>query len=251
MQARRCARKINTMVGIVGVMEKEDTAVLSGAALFTGIPSEDLSELLEQSRVRSLQNREVLFRPDHPAFCLYLVIRGKLQVYRGERAGKHAVLAVFLPGSAVALEAALEQGAYGTTAEAVGNCRLIEFPASAFRHAVDRGGRLGANVVRVLAHNLDQAFQQLERIQLKPTSQRLADFLLSLISENKGEVDLVLPYEKALIANYLGMEPESLSRALKDLQSLGVDNRGRRVHIADISKLRDFSRMPSAGQRAI
>jgi len=251
MQSRRYARKINGMLGTVGAMEKEDMAVLSGAALFSDIVNEVVSELFDQSCVRRLQNREVLFRPDHPAMCLYLVTRGKLQVYRGERAGKHAVLSVFLPGSAVALEAVLEQGTFGTTAEAVGNCRLIEIPAAAFRRAVDRGGRLAANVVRVLAHNLDQAFQQLERIQLKPTSQRLADFLLSLINENNGEADLVLPYEKALIANYLGMEPESLSRALKDLQSLGVDNRGRRVHIADISRLRDFSRMPSAGQRAV
>ncbi len=250
MHARRLPVKIAIMVGEFGALEREDVAVLRGATLFSEVSSEVIETFLATASVRLLQNREILFRPPQSADQIFIVLRGKIQVYRGETAGKHAVLSVFLPGSAVALDAGLAQGIYGMTAEAVGICRLLEIPAQAFREALASGGALSASVVQVLAQNLDEAFQQLERIQLKPTSQRLADFLLSLINVRSGTAELVLPYEKALIANYLGMEPESLSRALKDLQDLGVANRGRRVQIADVSQLRTFSRRLPANNRA-
>ncbi|MBT6093732.1 MAG: helix-turn-helix domain-containing protein [Rhodospirillaceae bacterium] len=238
------------MIGESSALEREDVAILRGAALFSDVSNEVVEPFLAKASVRLLQNREILFRPQHTAEFIFIVLRGKIQVYRGETAGKHAVLSVFLPGSAVALEAGLAQGIYGMTAEAVGMCRLLEIPAQAFRTALANGGALSSSVVRVLTQNLDEAFQQLERIQLKPTSQRLADFLLSLVNERNGSAELVLPYEKALIANYLGMEPESLSRALKDLQDLGVTNRGRRVHIADVSRLKAFSLTLPANNRA-
>jgi len=48
---------------------------------------------------------------------------------------------------------------------------------------------------------------------------------------------LNLPYEKALIASRLGMQPESFSRALKRLKPIGVEVRGDDVTITDIRSL--------------
>ena len=49
-----------------------------------------------------------------------------------------------------------------------------------------------------------------------------------------------LPYEKALIANRLGMKPESLSRALTRLRPIGVTVDRDHVLINDISRLTEY-----------
>jgi CRP/FNR family transcriptional regulator, dissimilatory nitrate respiration regulator len=238
------------MVSHTAMFEREDLALLRGAPLFSNVSTDSVEKLIDAGQLRLCDNREILFHPNQPADTVFIVLMGKIQVYRGETAGKHAVLSIMLPGDAFALEAVLDNGRYAATAEAVGTCRLLAIPATAFHKALANGGGLAAGAVRVLSQNLGQAFQQLERIQLKATSQRLADFLLGLIPEQGGTAEFVLPYKKALIANYLGMEPESLSRALKELQDLGVANRGRRVRIADVQRLRAFSTSQSSGTRA-
>ena len=75
----------------------------------------------------------------------------------------------------------------------------------------------------------------------------LADFLLGPASEKEGTTALALSYEKDLVANYLGMEPESLSRSPKDLQKTGDANRGQQVRIANVFRLPDFTKNSSTG----
>ena len=58
----------------------------------------------------------------------------------------------------------------------------------------------------------------------------LAYFLLGPASEKEGATALAFSYEKDLVANYLGMEPESLSGGLKDLQKTGHAIRGQRAN---------------------
>jgi len=53
-------------------------------------------------------------------------------------------------------------------------------------------------------------------------------------------MEVILPYKKALTANYLGMGPESLSRALKKLQPYGVTCHGRKIRIRDATALRNL-----------
>ncbi|WP_072392806.1 hypothetical protein [Hyphomicrobium sp. CS1BSMeth3] len=51
---------------------------------------------------------------------------------------------------------------------------------------------------------------------------------------------VVLPYEKALIANRLGMKPESFLRAIGRLRNLGVSVDHEYVSIAEVGTLVAF-----------
>jgi CRP/FNR family transcriptional activator FtrB len=56
-----------------------------------------------------------------------------------------------------------------------------------------------------------------------------------------GRATVRFPYDKRLVADELGMKPESLSRALAKLAKLGVESRpDNTVVIAEIDDLRDF-----------
>jgi CRP-like cAMP-binding protein len=83
--------------------------------------------------------------------------------------------------------------------------------------------------------------QQVEQLTVRSSTERLADFLLKLAPAGKaGEAVVRLPLDKAMIAARLGMQPETLSRALARLRPLGIETRGSRVTIRDIESLRRF-----------
>jgi CRP-like cAMP-binding protein len=64
------------------------------------------------------------------------------------------------------------------------------------------------------------------------------DFIVNLAGIQRGKAAVSLPYEKHLIANYLGMTPESFSRAMAMLKDIGVSVDNERIHVAEISHLR-------------
>lgn len=64
--------------------------------------------------------------------------------------------------------------------------------------------------------------QHVERLKSHTAAQRIADFLLSLCGDKTGNCTVILPYDKVLIAAWLGMKPESLSRAFRRLKNYGV-----------------------------
>jgi CRP-like cAMP-binding protein len=88
------------------------------------------------------------------------------------------------------------------------------------------------------SYHLRLLVEQIEQIKLRSAPRRIGEFLISLAAgQANGPCSLNLPYEKALIANRLGMQPESFSRALKRLKPVGVEVHGDDVMIADIKAL--------------
>jgi hypothetical protein len=80
--------------------------------------------------------------------------------------------------------------------------------------------------------------------------QRIAGFLLDQVKNTSGPATVALPYEKSLIANRLGMQPESFSRALARLRGLGVTVERESVHIRDVGKLAEFTERSSWSDEA-
>ncbi len=196
--------------------------------------------MLDAASVTAYANHQTLFEHSDAADHVYLVLSGKVQLYRGRKPGKHAVLGVMQPGMSFAVCDVLGGERHSATAEAVGKTRVLTIPAPGFVTTVESDKGFALSLLKQLSRELHQVSDQIECIQLKPTAQRLADFLLRLTPETDQPCEIILPFEKALIAAYLGMEPESLSRAFKDLRALGVVNRGRRTEIKDGGRLRSY-----------
>jgi CRP-like cAMP-binding protein len=86
--------------------------------------------------------------------------------------------------------------------------------------------------------HLRRLVQQIEHLTVRSSTERLADFLVKLADNRNERAILRLPYDKGLIAARLGMQPETLSRALAKLRPLGVETKGSRVTIRDVDALR-------------
>ncbi len=211
------------MDGIAGQAELHRTE------LFKGATAEILDQVLEGSEIKTYTNRQCLFRTGQLADRIFLVLEGQIQIYL-RRGGKHAVLSIMGPGEAFALRAILGTGRHTGTAEAIGGCRVLEIPAPLFSRLICDPA-IAIRIIHMLTTRLQALSDQVGRIQLMQTTQRLADYLLSLTPKDSDVCEVELPFEKSLIAAYLGMEPESFSRALMNLRSHGLTCEGRKVRL--------------------
>jgi len=110
----------------------------------------------------------------------------------------------------------------------------------ALRQKIRENPDLAFPMLASASGHLKALVDQIEQIKLLSGSQRVAQFLLRLSPDAQGATVVGLPYEKALIANRLGMKPESLSRSLSKLRHLGVTVDREQVVIADVERLARF-----------
>jgi CRP-like cAMP-binding protein len=97
--------------------------------------------------------------------------------------------------------------------------------------------------------HLHMLVQQIEQLKAHTGAQRVAEFLTSLCKVEQGSCKIGLPYDKALIAGRLGMQPESLSRAFSRLRQIGVHIEQNTALIDDIARLRLYAEEDSASER--
>jgi CRP-like cAMP-binding protein len=90
------------------------------------------------------------------------------------------------------------------------------------------------------SYQLKMLVEQIEQIKVRSAPQRIADFMIRIAPVREGPVVLELPFEKSLLANRLGMKPESFSRALGRLRAHGVTVDREIINIADVGRLVSF-----------
>ncbi|WP_042695759.1 Crp/Fnr family transcriptional regulator, partial [Azospirillum sp. B506] len=98
--------------------------------------------------------------------------------------------------------------------------------------------RIAFGMLGSLSVRLRHLVTQIEQLQVQPAPQRVAAFLMRVCPSGDGPAQFQLPFDKALIARRLGMQPETLSRALAKLRAVGVETQGLIVSVAERAALR-------------
>ena len=224
------------------MLSRNDIDFIKQSVLFQGILAVDRDRMIEQCHVHRSAPDTPLFLAGQPVTQVFLVLGGVIELYRGAKHGKHAILGLREVGQIAGASAALAGINHYTTAQPVGSCRLLDVPLSVFKELLERDPNLAAKLTSRLADNLQLISEHVERLQLMQTTERLASYLLSIASNDDCLTELTLPCDKGVIAAYLGMERESFSRALKKLRSLGVVSKGRHIQISDPAALKGLCR---------
>lgn len=188
--------------------------------------------------VRHLERGETLFLQGEDATFIPLILNGWIVVYRDTPDGERTVVHVFHTGESFGEPASLGLGAFPASAEAASQAQVALLPGAMIKDWISRDGALGLQVIATMSMRLHSMVEEMERRNFMATDARLAAFLCDQTPTKAGPVTLLLPYDKGLVAARLGMKPESLSRALGKLKSLGVSSKGAEIMIDDMAKLR-------------
>ncbi len=221
-------------------MDQHDWNLVRSTPLFGAISRDVASRLLDGMGPRVFDRGVLLFAQGTPATSFYVVLDGWVKIYRTTPEGQETVVATFRRGETFAEVAIFMSGRYPVSAETVTTCRLLRINGEALRRAIHDEPDLALAMLASASHHLKSLVEQIEQMKRMTGPQRLADFLVRLSPAQSGTCVIHLPYEKALIANRLGMKPESLSRALAKLKPLGVVVDRDSVSIEDIRRIAQF-----------
>jgi CRP/FNR family transcriptional regulator, dissimilatory nitrate respiration regulator len=208
--------------------------------LFAGLPADSVSDLLSESQVIRAEAGTQLFNQGEPASRFYVQLDGQVELFVLTQDNRESVIDILAGGETFAEEAIFDTGVYPVGAKVVSDARLIVVEAQPFMDRLSEEFHLVVAMMGGMSRHLRVLLYQISELKLKSTAQRLGGFLLSLTEEEAGEVRVTLPYDKRLLANRLGMKPESLSRALAKLRDTGVADKDGQVTIQDVAELRDY-----------
>ncbi|MBO6949454.1 MAG: Crp/Fnr family transcriptional regulator [Rhodospirillales bacterium] len=212
--------------------------MLARMRLFGGTDDADLDDVASHAKVRVAERGDILFERGDQAEVFYGVISGWVKLYNPRADGTEAVIGIFTQSETFAEATLFMAGVYPATAEAIAPTRLFEFEREYFAEKFLSNPVWCRGMFASLSMHLHRMTREIEQLQNRSSEQRLARFLLMLCHDEESGCTLQLPYEKALIANRLGMKPETLSRNFQKLRSCGVRVERDKVVVGDVKRLR-------------
>jgi CRP/FNR family transcriptional regulator, dissimilatory nitrate respiration regulator len=219
------------------LLTPDDWKVIQANPLLAGMDRSDLDDLIDAGAVLRVARHQELFARGDPARSLFVILEGQIKLSRLSRRGDEAVVHVFGQGESFAEAAMLMGGRYPVDAAAISDSRLIAISIDRLRARVLTKPEIAFAMLGSLAQHLHALVSQIEQLKLLTTRQRTIRFLLDHSPSGGGPATVALPHDKALIANRLGMKPETFSRSLAQLAQHGVEVDGAIVRIKDTANL--------------
>ena len=214
--------------------------LLRNIPLFAGLAEEDLDILEGIGRIREHPRGELLFAEGEQAAGFFVVLDGRVKVYKLSAEGKERILHFVGPGGTFAEAAIFGDGLYPAYAETLQKSKLLFLPKDGFLNLLMTNGRIAVNMIAGLSRFLRQFALQIEELTFKDVPSRLARYLLEL---SRGERRTVhLPISKSQLASNLGTVSETLSRTLRKLsdeEMIAVD--GKMIDILDLERLEELA----------
>jgi CRP-like cAMP-binding protein len=215
---------------------------LSQVDLFNGLSRTQLDEVARIVSDRKYKKGEMVFAEGDDGIGFYIVISGKIKVYKLSPDGKEQIMHIFNAGQPFAEVPVFEGSRYPANAEAMSLSRLFFFPKEAFIKLIQENPSLAMNMLASLSQRLKQFSRLIESLSLKEVPGRLASYLLYL-SDKEGSIDEIdLDIAKSQLASLLGTIPETLSRIFTKMANKElVRINGPKITIIDRTGLEDLA----------
>lgn len=219
---------------------KEVLLQLQFTPLFAGLQESDIRGLVEGARTVAFGHEQQIYHAGDTVVDFYVVMDGHVEL-SVDNDGRRSVVEVVRRGTVLGDAALFGDGRFLMSARVLNSAQLLAIPAASFLEKLAGRKDIVFHMLSTMSFRLRMLVRQIAELKLKTTAQRLGSFLLSLAGTEEGRAQVRFPYDKKLVADELGMKPESLSRALAKLAKLGVESKADNVVvIADLDALRDF-----------
>jgi CRP/FNR family transcriptional regulator len=210
---------------------------LSRIPLFSGLDAPDLEKIRAICRLVEVGRKDVLFREGEPVAGIFVLIAGRVKIYRLSPDGREHILHVIQPGQTFAEAAVFMPQGYPAYAEALAKTRVVLLPKEQFIDLLRREPTISLSIISSLSHYLKQFADRIDDLSLRDVSARLARWFLQTAGE-VGRDFWDLDITKTELASQMGTVSETLSRTLRRFKEAGwIQVRGRFVKILDRAAL--------------
>lgn len=223
------------------VMAQSDYPDIRSLELFSGMEDAHFSALMRGSYVQNFPPQIEMITEGEPSDFMHVLLTGSVELFSSWN-GRETSMATIHPISTFILAATIRDAPYLMSARTLGKSRIALIPSEDVRSVFEADVKFARAIVSELAHCYRSVVKGTKDLKLRTSLERTANYLLRCQDREDGAREFDLRIEKRRLASYLGMTPENLSRAFKNLQDFGVEVRGSRVTISDRDDLERFAK---------
>ena len=200
---------------------------LTNIDIFQDLSESELAEMDRQITMTSSSPGKIFYMPEDTGEVLFLLKKGRVQLYRISPNGKKLVVTTLGPGAMFGEMSLVGQGMHNTFAESIDECLICVMSRADVNRLMREKPTVALRFVEALGGRVTNLESRLEEIAFKSIPARLASLLLRL-SDEQGEGDQVNGFTHQDLGEMLGTYRETITQTLNEFKSGGLVEIGRK-----------------------
>jgi CRP/FNR family transcriptional regulator len=205
---------------------------------FQNLPDDILQKIAEISLLMNVKKGDTIFTKLSKATGFYILKEGTLKIYTIEPlSGKEQVVKILKPVSMFGEAASLSGQHFPVNVEALENSQIIYIDREKLLELAKEHPEICFSIASVLAQRLYHLVNLLEILSIGSAVPRVAKYILR--NQKDGVIE---DFKTTLVAKFLNLTPEAVSRALSNLKNSGVIEKDKKkVIITNLQKLKQLA----------
>ncbi len=231
-------------MGVLILMNDSIKYKLKDLEIFSSLKNDELDILTSKSRVINLKKGEILFYERDSVNNVYIVLEGKVTLYRTSENGQKRVIFIIDKGKFIN-EIILDKKPASICCEGFENSKVLSIKRNDLLYIMDGNFQFTQQVMFSMTNKIRRMYRQLKNTVPLKVEKRVAAKLWKLAKdygecEKNGEV-IKLNITVTYLSEMLGSSRETISRALKELKNKElIYYEGKKIIIKDRNKLSEF-----------
>jgi CRP-like cAMP-binding protein len=205
----------------LGLRNQEIIDALKQSHLFSRLTDLQLERVYRHSKIVQLEDGQLLFAQGEDVRYFYLVLQGKIKLYRVSSDGQEKIIEI-VPAGEVFAEALMfmDQPYYPVSSAALSNTVVVGIDARDFKAMLWDSVDTCLLLLGDMSFRLRKLIHEIDTLTLHSGTCRVASYLLQHAPEDQECFDLDIA--KSVIAARLSIKPETFSRIIKNLREQGI-----------------------------
>jgi len=199
-----------------------------------------ISRLWRLISIERIPSRTLLIEEGKVQDRVFILIEGLLQLFT-HRGTDEATLGILKPPTFVFAEAVLRDVSPLASVRTLQTCCVGYIAVDQARKLFEQEREFARILINDLMANWRSMLQETKNARTRTGIQRLIAWVLAMQGGAETPSEIMLPYDKGILASRLGVAPATLSRDFARLARLGVTVRRRKLEIRDASQLRKMT----------
>jgi CRP/FNR family transcriptional regulator, cyclic AMP receptor protein len=225
---------------------KEEIGLLSMVDILGPLYEEEMENLAKMTPDTFLEQDDILYTPKEGTERLFILKKGRVQLYEVDEGGDEIALSVVEEGNVFGEMALTGQSLHGLYVRALTPSTVVSLRREELEGLIMKTPEVGLKLVRDLAEKLHASEARYADIIGKDVPARLATLILTLV-DSEGVVStesyrIPTHYTHERLASMIGCKRVAVTRAFRKLEEGGaVELKDRHIIVKDLDVLKDLT----------
>jgi len=215
---------------------------LKRSFLFNSLSEKELKTISGFCSLKKLFKNQTLFLEGDPAQAFFMVVSGKIKIFKLSGEGKEYIIHIHREGDIIAEAAIFDKKSFPANCNAVDDSLVVSIPKTDFINLINTSPSIAIKFMSAYSKRLREFVSVIEELSGSDVRKRFARYIINNLDKNSSKPIVKLSISKKELAAMLGTVPETISRTIAILKKQGIiDTKNKDIVITNINKLKAFT----------